>query len=84
MAPILPTHLFQEFPGRYEIRVSIPGANTYVSQDFYSYGRWGWSDDNSFEVSNEGNIEIELDKKSYLTGETVSAFFKAHLVEECW
>jgi alpha-2-macroglobulin len=63
-------------PGRYELRVSIPGASTYVSQDFYSYGRWGWSDDNSFEVSNEGNVEIELDKKSYLAGESVAALFK--------
>jgi len=62
-------------PGRYELRVSIPGANTYVSQDFYSYGRWGWSDDNSFEISNEGNIEIEIDKKSYMSGETVNAHF---------
>ena len=63
-------------PGRYELRVSIPGASTYVSQEFYSYGRWGWSDDNSFEISNEGNVEIELDKKSYMTGETVAALFK--------
>jgi uncharacterized protein YfaS (alpha-2-macroglobulin family) len=63
-------------PGRYELRVSIPGASTYLSQDFYSYGRWGWSDDNSFEVSNEGNVEIELDKKSYLAGESVAALFK--------
>jgi len=63
-------------PGRYELRVSIPGATTYVSQDFYSYGRWGWSDDNSFEVSNEGNVEVELDKGSYLAGESVAAFFK--------
>jgi len=65
-----------KIPGRYEIRVSIPGASTYVSQDFYSYGRWGWSDNNSFEVSNEGNVDIELDKKSYYTGEKVKALFK--------
>jgi len=65
-----------KIPGRYELRVSVPGANTYVSQDFYSYGRWGWSDNNSFEVSNEGNVEIELDKKNYMAGETVSALFK--------
>ena len=31
---------------------------------------------NSFEVNNEGNIEIDIDKKSYLTGETVKALFK--------
>jgi alpha-2-macroglobulin len=63
-------------PGEYELRVSIPGASTYVSQEFYSYGDWGWSENNSFEVSNEGNVDIELDKKSYMVGEAVSALFK--------
>ena len=63
-------------PGRYEIRVFVPGPGNYVSQSFYSYGRWGWSDNNSFEVSNEGNVDIDLDKKSYMTGETVVHIFK--------
>ena len=49
----------------YEIRVKIPGAKSYVSRSFYSYGSWG-GDDNSFEVNTEGNIDIELDKSSYL------------------
>ena len=62
-------------PGDYEVRIYRPGANTYVSRSFYSYGRWG-GDNNSFEVSNEGNVEIELDKKSYYAGETVKALFK--------
>ncbi|MBS1576976.1 MAG: hypothetical protein JST09_16890, partial [Bacteroidetes bacterium] len=56
-------------PGDYEVRVYKPGATTYVSRSFYSYGSWG-GDNNSFEVSNEGNVEIELDKKSYYTGES--------------
>lgn len=63
-------------PGRYELRVYVPGAGTYVSSSFYSYGRWGWSDNNSFEVSNEGNVEISLDKVNYAAGETAKAFFK--------
>jgi uncharacterized protein YfaS (alpha-2-macroglobulin family) len=63
-------------PGEYELRVSVPGASTYVSQEFYSYGRWGWGENNSFEVSNEGNIEIELDRSAYYTGEKVKALFK--------
>jgi alpha-2-macroglobulin len=63
-------------PGEYELRVSVPGATAYVSQSFYSYGRWGWSDQGSFEVNNEGNIDIELDKKSYFTGESVMAHFR--------
>lgn len=63
-------------PGDYEIRVYRPGANSYVSRSFYSYGSWG-GDSHSFEVNNEGNIEIELDKKKYLSGEMVKALFKA-------
>jgi uncharacterized protein YfaS (alpha-2-macroglobulin family) len=63
-------------PGRYELRIFVPGAATYVSSSFYSYGRWGWSDNNSFEVSNEGNVEISLDKDVYAAGESVKAFFK--------
>ncbi len=62
-------------PGDYEIRVYRPGANSYVSRSFYSYGSWG-GDNNSFEVNNEGNIDISLDKKSYLAGESVVALFK--------
>lgn len=62
-------------PGNYELRVYRPGSNTYVSRSFYSYGSWG-GDNNSFEVSNEGNIEISLEKKSYYAGESVKALFK--------
>ncbi|WP_276500443.1 alpha-2-macroglobulin family protein [Terrimonas pollutisoli] len=62
-------------PGDYELRIYRPGANSYVSRSFYSYGSWG-GNNNSFEVNNEGNIDIELDKKSYLSGETVTALFK--------
>lgn len=62
-------------PGDYEVRIYRPGGNTYVSRSFYSYGSWG-GDNNSFEVSNEGNVEIELNKKSFYTGDSVKAFFK--------
>ncbi len=62
-------------PGDYEVRIYRPGANNYVSRSFYSYGSWG-ADNSSFEVSKEGNIDIEIDKKSYLSGEKVTALFK--------
>ncbi len=62
-------------PGNYEIRVSVPGASSYVSTSFYSYGFWG-GDNSSFEVNTEGNIDIALEKASYKTGETVKALFK--------
>ena len=63
-------------PGDYELRVFKPGSNSYVSRSFYSYGNWSWGDNSSFEVNNEGNVDIELDKKSYYSGETVKALFK--------
>ena len=31
-------------PGEYELRVYLPGSNSYVSKDFYSYGSWGGDD----------------------------------------
>ncbi|HEX9511423.1 MAG TPA: MG2 domain-containing protein [Puia sp.] len=62
-------------PGDYELRISIPGSNSYVSRGFYSYGSWG-GDNTSFDVNNEGHIDIELDRSSFYTGETVKALFK--------
>ncbi|HWR32451.1 MAG TPA: MG2 domain-containing protein, partial [Chitinophagaceae bacterium] len=61
-------------PGDYEVKVYHPGANNYVSRSFYSYGGWG-GNNTSFEVNNEGNINIDIDKKSYTTGESVQAHF---------
>jgi uncharacterized protein YfaS (alpha-2-macroglobulin family) len=63
-------------PGDYELRVALPGANAYVSQRFYSYGSWG-SENASFEVNTDGNIDIELNKDKYDKGESVKALFKA-------
>jgi len=62
-------------PGDYELRIYRPGANTYVSRSFYSYGSWG-IDNSAFEVDNEGHVDIEVDKKSYYSGELVKALFK--------
>src|SRR5258705_1443010 len=64
----------QRSPGDYEFRIYRTGASSYVKRSFYSYGSWG-GNNNSFEVNNEGNIEIELDKKSYLAGESLKAHF---------
>ncbi|MBO9562306.1 MAG: alpha-2-macroglobulin family protein [Niastella sp.] len=62
-------------PGNYELRVAIPGSSSYVSRSFYSYGFWG-GDNASFEVDTEGNIDIELDKASYQSGESARVLFK--------
>ncbi len=63
-------------PGEYEVRVYIPGANSYVSKSFWSYGWWG-GESSSFEVNTEGNIDIEVDKAAYATGESAKLLFKA-------
>ncbi|WP_431211647.1 alpha-2-macroglobulin family protein [Puia sp. P3] len=62
-------------PGDYELRVSVPGSNSYVSRSFYSYGSWG-GDNNSFEVNNEGHIDISVEKSGYYSGESMTALFK--------
>lgn len=62
-------------PGDYEIRIYRPGANAYVQKRFYSYGSWG-SSAGSFEVNNEGHVDIDLDKESYIAGETAKLLFK--------
>jgi alpha-2-macroglobulin len=62
-------------PGEYEVRISLPGASTYISKTFYSYGWWG-GDATSFEVNTEGNIDIEADKSAYAAGESVKLLFK--------
>jgi len=62
--------------GNYEMRVYIPGANSYVKKEFYSYGSWGNEDNSSFEVSTEGNIDIDVDKNAYQSGETAKVLFK--------
>ncbi len=62
-------------PGDYEIRVFRPDANAYVSKRFYSYGNWG-GEASSFEVNNEGNVDITLDKEKYAAGDNAKILFK--------
>lgn len=62
-------------PGDYELRIYRPGANSYVSSKFYSYGSWG-ADNTSFEVNTEGHIDIDVNKPSFKTGETAQLSFK--------
>jgi uncharacterized protein YfaS (alpha-2-macroglobulin family) len=64
------------YSGEYEVRVSRPGAASYVSQSFYAYG-YGDTQANSFEVNNEGEVSIEPDKASYEPGETARLLLKS-------
>ncbi|SHM08763.1 alpha-2-macroglobulin family protein [Hymenobacter psychrotolerans] len=63
------------YSGEYEIRVSRPGAVTYVAQRVYAYG-YGDTQSNSFEVNNEGEVTIEADKPKYQPGETANLLLK--------
>jgi uncharacterized protein YfaS (alpha-2-macroglobulin family) len=63
------------YSGEYEVRVSRPGASSYVTQRFYAYG-YGDTQANSFEVNNEGEVTIEADKPKYAPGETANLLLK--------
>lgn len=62
--------------GNYEIRISSPDApNAYVSSSFYAYS-WGSTSSNSFEVNNEGKVDMTFDKETYEVGENATVLFK--------
>lgn len=63
------------YNGSYEVRISLPGSDNYVSNSFYAYS-YGRTNNNSFEVDNEGNIDIETDKEKYNVGDKVKLLFK--------
>ncbi|AFM05607.1 large extracellular alpha-helical protein [Bernardetia litoralis DSM 6794] len=61
---------------RYEVRVSLPNAETYVATNFYAY-YYGSASNSSFQVDKAGQIDITLNKKKYNAGETAKVLFKA-------
>lgn len=65
-----------EFSGQYEVRIYPPGLNNYISKSYYAYG-YGSTTVNSFEVSNEGEVDIIFDKENYAPGETAKVILKA-------
>jgi len=62
--------------GEYEVRISRPGADTYVALELYAYG-WGDTQNTSFEVSNEGEVDLQLDKESYIVGDKAQVLLKS-------
>lgn len=60
--------------GEYEVRIAIAGSDGYLSRTFYAYG-WNDASYSSFEVNNEGNVEIKTDKDEYNSGEPIKALF---------
>lgn len=61
--------------GEYELRVALPGADTYVARHFYSYGGWGGSS-GDFEVNSDGTIDVVADKATYKNGDRAKLLFK--------
>jgi uncharacterized protein YfaS (alpha-2-macroglobulin family) len=62
--------------GSYELRIYNPGASSYVSKSFYTYG-WGSSNTStSYEINSDGKVDIVPDKDQYNVGETAKLMFK--------
>lgn len=61
--------------GEYEIRIYRPDAESYASQGFYAYG-YGSTSNSSFEVSNEGQVLMEMDKEKYQVGDNAKILMK--------
>ena len=67
--------------GEYEIRVRRPGGQSdvsgnYAATGFYAYS-YGSTTASSFDVSQEGQILMTLDKPAYQTGDKANVLFKA-------
>lgn len=63
------------FSGEYEIRVKREGADHYVASNFSAYG-YGYTQNTSFEVNPEGQVEMKADKERYTIGENANIIFK--------
>jgi len=61
--------------GQYLVRLRRTGSDKYVESSFYSY-RWGSTSNTSFEVNNEGQIDITMDKEKYSPGDKAQILFK--------
>ncbi|MCY7353345.1 MAG: alpha-2-macroglobulin family protein [Cytophagaceae bacterium] len=61
--------------GEYEIRVARPGAKAFSAVTFYAYG-YGSTQATSFEVDNEGRVDMTFDKEKYSVGDRVRVLFK--------
>lgn len=61
--------------GEYEIRIQRSGSSSYSYYTLYCYG-WGYTDNSSFEVNHEGNVDIEFDKEKYNVGDQARVLFK--------
>jgi len=70
------TRFTPTYSGEYEVRVSRPGAASFVRRSFYAYGS-GDTAGNAFEVNNEGEVSIEADREKYEPGQTAQLLLKS-------
>ncbi len=61
--------------GEYYVRMRSSGSTTWVQSEFYAYG-YGFTQSNAFEVNNEGQVDMEFDKKIYEPGDKAKILFK--------
>jgi alpha-2-macroglobulin len=62
--------------GNFEVRIMPVGGKNYVSGNFYSYG-WGYTNNTSFAVNTEGEVDITFDKEKYNVGDDATILFTA-------
>jgi uncharacterized protein YfaS (alpha-2-macroglobulin family) len=60
--------------GDFEVQVTNEGNDHYVSSNFYSYG-WGYTQNTSFQVNTEGQVDIKFDKEKYNPGDKANILF---------
>ena len=60
--------------GEYEVRLKNPDSKRYTAREFYSYG-WGYTNNTSFEVNTDGQVDIRLDKEKYMPGDDAVIVF---------
>ncbi len=67
--------------GEYKFRLSIPGSTFWIEESFYAYS-WGSSDETTFQINKDGEIDITLDKQLYEPGQEANVLFKTPFAGE--
>ena len=68
--------------GEYSFRVGEPGSASYTEAGIYAYG-WGYTQNNAFEVNNEGRVDMQFDKAVYSPDEEARrAFYLAAITPD--
>jgi alpha-2-macroglobulin len=67
--------------GEYKFRLSIPGSTFWIEENFYAYS-WGNSDETTFRINKDGEIDITFDKQLYEPGQEANILFKTPFAGE--